>query len=330
MEHETIYRSERDPWDRSRHDKPPGLDEVFNSLFGGGGKSPKNILLILFIISALLFVISGFFIVSPAEQGVILRFGKVHRIAHPGPNWMIPGVEKRRIVDVQRIYGINSQAEMLTSDESYADVDVSVFFRIDNPAKYLFNAVDPIDSLTQATTSSLRQIVGSTTLENIITKGRESARDDIKELINEVIKVYDIGLEITDVKLQHAQAPQQVKPAFDDVIQAREDQDRYKMQAEGYRNKVIPEAEGVSRRIDNQAEADYEKIIMDAKAEVAGFNAVLQEYSKNPRIITDRMYLSTMKNIYGRTKKIFVSGDSSLNVLPLGDLVKLEEIDEEK
>lgn len=311
---------DKDPWDRSKHDEPPGLDEIFDNVVGSNG-GPAKVLVPFLIVILIMFVASGFFIVSPAEKGVVTRFGKLYRIAEPGPNWIIPIVDRRFIVNVHAINTYNYNAEMLTSDESYANVDVTVFYRIQTPEAFLFNAVDPVDALGQATASALRQVVGNTTLEEILTDGRIKAREEINLQIIKIVESYDLGIEVTDTKLQDARHPAAVKAAYDDVIQAREDYDRYIMDAEAYRNNVVPKAEGQKKRIENQAKAEHEKILMEAQGEVAGFLAIVPEFKRSPKIISDRLFYSTMKDIYGNVKKVFVENDKSLNVLPLNEVL---------
>ncbi|MEC7030576.1 MAG: FtsH protease activity modulator HflK [Pseudomonadota bacterium] len=322
------YHMDDDPWNRKRNDQPPNLDDIFKDIFGDGkGKRSRRkgdggtfSFTPFIIIIAVLFLASGFFIVGPAERAVIVRFGKVHREVGPGPNWVFPVVEQRAIVDTQKIGSFNYSAEMLTSDESYADVDVTVFYRVENPKDFLFNVVDPIDSLGQATASALRQVVGSTQLESILTDGRSEARDQIEHQLERIVGAYKLGIEVTDVKLQDAKPPAAVKPSFDDVIQAREDSDRFIMDAEGYRNTVIPKAQGERMRILNRANAIYEQTINDSHAQVAGFISILPEYKRYPDIVRNKLYISTMQDIYGKSRKVFLSNEGNLNLLPLGDL----------
>lgn len=327
MEGITVHRMDDDPWNRKRHDSPPGLDEIFKDLFGdrkSSGRKTKPFPTgpIVFGL-ALLFIASGFFIVGPAEQAVVTRFGQVHRIADPGPNWAFPIAEQRTIVDIQKIGSYNYNAEMLTSDESYADVDVTVFYRVKNPVDFLYNAVDPVDALGQATASSLRQVVGNTTLDAILTDGRADARDQIQQQIEKVVSYYKLGIEVTDTKLQNANFPAPVKPAFDDVIQAREDYDRFIMDAEAYRNTVVPKAEGEKMRILNEANATYEQVVNQAYGQVAPFLSVLPEYKRYPDIIRNEMFISTMRDVYKRSNKVFMSNEGSLNLLPLGEFLSL-------
>jgi membrane protease subunit HflK len=322
----TLYMDD-DPWNRKRKEEPPGVDEILSDIFGKD-EGPGNFLLPLLVIGCLGLLASGFFIVSPPEQAVVLRFGKVVRVVGPGPNWVIPLVETRHIVNTQKIGSYNYHSEMLTSDESYADVDVTVFYRIKDPRKFLFNDIDPIDSLGQSTASALRQVVGNTELDAILTDGRIEARDEIQIQVERIMSVYDNGVEITDTKLQDARAPQLVKAAFDDIIQAREDYNRFIMDAEGYRNKVIPYAQGQAKRIENQGRAEHARLINDAYAKVAGFDALVAEYKKSPEIIRNQLFFSTMQSLYSRTKKIFIGSEGNLNVLPLDKLLSAGESNE--
>lgn len=325
MNQGSVYNMDNDPWNRKKQDSPPGLEDIFKDIFGDGKKKGNekqaNLFVPLFVISLILFAASGFFIVGPAEKAVVTRFGKINRIAGPGPNWAFPLAEHYNIVDIQKIGAYNYSAEMLTSDESYADVDVTVFYRIENPVDFLYNVVDPVNSLGQATASALRQVVGNTPLEQILTDGRAKARDQIQTQIESVVDFYKLGLEVTDTKLQDAKPPQAVKAAFDDVIQAREDYDRFILDAEGYSNSVIPKADGERMRILNRAKGEYEQVVMDASAQVAGFEAIIPEYNKHPDIIRNQIFVSTMKDIYGKARKVFLSNDGSVNLLPLGEII---------
>jgi len=324
MSQGTVCNMDNDPWNRKRHDNPPGLDDIFNDIFGGGKKGDGkqvNLFVPLFFVSLVAFILSGFFIVGPAEKAVVMRFGKVSRVAGPGPNWIFPLAERQITVDVQKIGAYNYSAEMLTRDESYADVDVTVFYRVENPIDFLFNVVDPVNSLGQATASALRQVAGNTTLESILTDGRSNARDQIQSQIELVVDFYKLGIEVTDTKLQDAKPPAAVKAAFDDVIQAREDYDRFILDAEGYKNTVVPKADGERMRILNQAKSLYERNVTDAAAQVAGFEAIIPEYRKHPDIIRNQLFVATMRNIYGKTKKVFLSNDGNLSLLPLGDIL---------
>lgn len=324
---EGVMNMDEDPWKRESGDEPPSLDEIFNDVFGQkkkGGGSSGSLLFPFVLIGSIVLLASGFFIVSPSEQGVVLRFGKVVRVVGPGPNWAIPIIESRQVVNTQKISSYNYSAEMLTRDESYADVDVTVFYRVKEPVKYLFNDVNAIESLAQSTASALRQVVGNTELEAILTDGRVAARDQIQVQVEKIMSTYDNGIEVTDTKLQDAKPPQPVKEAFDDVIQAREDYDRYIMNAEAYRNELIPEAEGKAMRIANQANAEAAKVVNEAHAKVAGFNALVTEYGKHPEIVRNQLFISTMQSVYERTRKIFVNSEGNLNVLPFDKLVNKE------
>ena len=218
---------------------------------------------------------------------------------------------------------------MLTRDENYAEVAVTVFYRIDNPRAYLFNAVDPVGGLTQATASALRQVVGSTDLEDILTSGREAARAQIQQQIQDIIARYQIGLQVTDTKLQmlnhHLKSKQLSMMLF-----KLEDYNRYMMQAEAYKNKVIPQAQGQQMRMMNEADARYEQIIFDAQAQIAGFNALLEQYRRDPDVLKNKMYLNTMKDLYSKVQKVFISNDGNMSVLPLQNMlqnrtIKLED-----
>ena len=212
-------------------------------------------------------------------------------------------------------------------DESknIVDVEVSVVFRIDNPKKYLFNAVDPYESVTQATASALRQVVGSTTLDGILTQTRALARDAIEKQIIDTVEYYNIGINIVDVNLQPAKPPQQVSEAFDDVIKALEDEKRFINEARAYREKVVPIATGKAKRIIQESEGYQQQVVLDAKAQVASFLAIQPQYQINPEVVGNNIYYSKMQDLYARVDKLFVDIPKNQNTfmyLPIDQLVK--------
>jgi len=327
--------NDKDIWSRKpKKPGPPDLDELLNklqkkinSLFTRkktiGDQEPAKtsalpgIGLVLLII-LIIWVIFGVFIVSPAEHAVVLRFGKYVTTVGPGPHWIPRFIESRRTVNVQRVSTFPYKAEMLTKDANIVSVAVAVQYRVDNIRNSLFNVVDPIASLQQATASALRQVVGHTTLDEILTTGRELAREQISDQLTKILDLYHAGIVVTDVALQPAKPPEAVTEAFDDVNKAREDEQRYINQANAYLQKVVPIAQGQAARILKEAAAYQQQVILQAEAKTARYLALLPQYERAPRVTRERLYLSTIEAVLQNSSKILIDTKSaSMMYLPL-------------
>lgn len=331
----------KDPWDGKN--QPPDLDEALkriqeklkNALFGGAGRPSGDTPggngggflagLIFFVIFAL-WVLSGIFIVDPAEQAVILRFGKYVETVGPGPHWIPRIISSKLVINVDSVMDYSYSAQMLTSDENLVSVAVAVQYRIGDLKEYLFNVSNPQESLQQATSSALRQVVGTTTLDQIITEGREVWGGKVQETLVKTLGIYKTGILIVNVSPQPARAPESVQDAFDDAIKAQEDERRFKEQAHAYAAKVVPIAEGRASRIEQESTAYAKQVVLRAQGEVAEFLALLPQYTLAPRVIGEKMYLETMQKVFENTSKIIVDGKSgNLLYLPLDKLVEVQK-----
>lgn len=334
----------KDPW---RHDdgngQPPDLDKLMldlqrklKGMMGGKGGGTGNIppqggqgmpnfnfrwvLIALFVI----YVLSGIYIVKPAEQAVVLQFGKYVTEVGPGPHWLPPIIRSKRVLNVEEIHDIKHRNRMLTGDENIVSIDVKVQYRVGNIKDYLFNLVDPVYSLQEATDSAIRQVVGASTLDEILTTERGRVRDEIRQQLEETLALYQAGILVTDVAMEAARPPEEVQEAFDDAIKASEDEDRMINQAKAYREHVIPIARGNAERVLADARAYAQEIQLKADADATRFSAILSEYKKAPTVTRRRMYLDTLQNVYGQTSKIIVDSKGGNNVfyLPLDQLAK--------
>lgn len=342
-------KKEKDPWGNDRQ-SPPDLEEALKNFqrklrkaLGGGRKNPiteppdrdesggGGLLIGLIVLVAVLFwALSGIFIVGPAEEAVILRFGKYIETVGPGPHWIPRFIDRKivRNVDVRMKYAYS--AHMLTKDENIASVAIEVRYRIGDLKDYLFNVSDPIETLHQATASALRQVIGHNDLGSIITEGRESWGTDVQTLLRKILAEYKVGLQIEKVLPQSARAPEKVQDAFDDAISAREDERRYKEKAYAYIAKVLPIARGNAKRILEQAEGENQQVVLQAKGAVAEFLALLPEYKLAPGIMRERMYLDTMQQVLSQSSKILVDGRAgNMIYLPLERLLN-QQIDRAK
>ncbi len=319
----------KNPWDDNK--SPPDLDEAikrvmnkFKKLFStslkSGGSSPIQsisnnnntgfIAGLFLVIIFILWALSGIFIVDQAEQAAILRFGKYVETVGPGPHWIPRFVESRIIVNVGRVSDYSYSAQMLTQDTNLVAVSVAVKFQVDDVRAYLFNVSSPEESLRQATSSALRQVVGTTTLEQIITEGQEAWGQRVQESLIKILELYNTGLIIVKVDPQSARAPENVQDAFDDAIKAREDEKRFKARALAYKARVLPVAKGKAERIKEEAKAYALQVVLKAKGEVAEFLAILPVYLRAPTVTSERMYLDSMQQVLSKSRKIIVDGRS--------------------
>ncbi len=335
----------KDPW--GGKSQPPDLDEALKRLQeklkkaflrasdkqssqpqaadSGGGTSNASgagflAMMSMFVI-LVLWALSGIFIVDPAEQAVILRFGKYVETVGPGPHWIPRFISSKTVLNVDRVSDYSYSAQMLTKDENLVSVAVAVQYRIGDLQAYLFNVADPEESLQQATSSALRQVVGTTTLDQIITEGREAWGNSVQDSLIKTLARYKTGIVIVNVSPQPARAPENVQDAFDDAIKAQEDEKRFKEQAGAYAARVVLIAEGNARRIYEEAKAFAEQVVLRAEGETAEFLQLLPEYTRSPFVTGERMYLDAMQKILNASSKIIVDGKAgNLMYLPLDKL----------
>lgn len=331
---------DKDPWGGKKDQQsPPEITEVFDKLqkqiakwfnlkpSGTGSHVPSSYFKSVGIVVLLLFAIwfaLGIFIVNPAERAVILQFGKYKETVDPGLHWIPRVINKVYVVNEQKIDNYSYQALMLTTDENIVSVAVAVQYRIDNARAFLFNAIAPEQSLKQATASALRQVIGQTTLDDILTKGRDQVRAEVEQKLKEILALYKTGLHITTIAMQPARAPDAVKDAFDDAIKAREDEQRFVNQAQAYTMQVEPIAKGHVQRIAQEANAYKEQVVLRATGDTAKFLALLPEYIKAPEVTKQRLYLDVMEKLMHNTTKVLIDakGNGNMFYLPLDKLVK--------
>ncbi|PCJ84641.1 MAG: FtsH protease activity modulator HflK [Thiotrichaceae bacterium] len=338
---------DKDPWGGNRGNRgnqgPPDLDEVFKnlqnkfgSLFGGKGgggsggtgASGSGLGMGVGVVIAILlgfWLVSGFYKVEEAERAVVFRFGQHVDTTQKGLHWHIPApFERVEKVDVTKVYTIPLNSTMLTEDENIVDIFGTVQYQIDNAEKYLFNVKNPEISLSQVTESALRQSIGRSKMDYVITEGRGEIAIQVKDIIQSIVNNYGTGLHIFKVNIQSAKPPEAVKDAFDDVTQAREDEERFKNEAEAYRNEVLPKARGASARMREEADAYKNEVITRAEGEAERFTQLLKEYKKSPQITRERLYLDMMESVLSNSSKVMVDveGGNNLLYLPLDKLME--------
>ncbi|QNS14337.1 FtsH protease activity modulator HflK [Mannheimia bovis] len=330
--------SQQGPTNNQRNEqKPPDLEEVFSSLLKkmGGGKSPNSngsrnpnsiglgkFLPIVLGLATVVWAGSGFYTVQEAERGVVTRLGKLDNIVMPGLNWKPTFIDSVTRVNVERVSELNTSGSMLTQDENMVQVEMTVQYRVEDPAKYLFSVSNPDESLKQATDSALRYVIGHMTMDEILTTGRATVRERTWTTLREIIKTYDMGLLVTDVNFQYARPPEDVKAAFDDAIKAQEDEQRLIREAEAYARGEEPIARGQAQRTIEQAEAYKEAVVLNAKGEVERLSQLLPEYKASPELTRERLYIQTMEKVMKNTPKVVMDASgNNLNVLPFDKLM---------
>jgi membrane protease subunit HflK len=331
------------PWNDGGQQGPPDLDKVvrdlqrkLGGLFGGrggsgsgGGKSAGGAGLgVIIAVIVVLWSLSGIYKVDDAERGVVMQFGRYQTTTMPGLHWHIPfPIQKVDTVNVAAVESYKHQTRMLTADENLVIVDTVVQFRRADPIAFLFNVRDPLATLAEVSESAIREIVGSATLDFVVTEGRAEIAERTKELIQGVLDDYGAGLEVTSVNLQDANFPPQVQASVEDVIKAREDKERLALEAQAYANDIVPRARGNAARQVLDAEAHSARVVADASGESARFEALLEEYLKAPDVTRERLYLETVESVYSSTNKVLIDADGSGNLLylPLDELLKRQQ-----
>ncbi|PMZ91158.1 MULTISPECIES: FtsH protease activity modulator HflK [unclassified Pseudomonas] len=341
----------QDPWGGKRRNNgdrkgPPDLDEAFrklqeslNGLFGGGkkrggddgggpGKSGGfgGLLGIGLVVLAAVWLYSAVYVVDEQEQAVVLRFGKYYETVGPGLNIYFPPIDKKYMENVTRERAYTKQGQMLTEDENIVEVPLTVQYKISNLQDFVLSVDQPEISLQHATDSALRHVVGSTAMDQVLTEGRELMASEIKERLQRFMDTYRTGITVTQVNVQSAAAPREVQEAFDDVIRAREDEQRSRNQAETYANGVVPEARGQAQRILEDANGYRDETVSRAKGEADRFTKLVAEYRKAPEVTRQRLYLDTMQEVFTNTSKVLVTGNkngqNNLLYLPLDKMVE--------
>ena len=334
----------KDPWgnkggNKNRGDGPPDLDEIvrkmqqgLGGIFGnkssngstkGGGSALSTAFIVIAIIAWLTF--DSFYAIDEQERGVVLRFGEHVADLQPGLSLRFPRpIEKVIKVNVGQLRSITHQANMLTQDENIVDVEVAVQWKIRNPADFLFNLYAPAATLRQVTESAVREVIGKSKLDFVLTEGRSEIAQRQELLIQEIMDLYNSGVAIAKVEMQSAKPPEQVKAAFDDAIKAREDEQRSVNQAEAYKNDVIPKARGAAARMREESNGYKAKVIAKAEGEANRFEQLLAEYQRAPEVTRQRLYLDAIESVLSSSSKVLMDSDNgnSLMYLPIDKLLE--------
>ncbi|NQZ09924.1 MAG: FtsH protease activity modulator HflK [Algicola sp.] len=336
-----------DPWkNRGKKEQgPPDLDKVFQDLadkvsgiFGGkpkpagsgssGGAGGKLGMGIVIAILVIVWFFSGLYTIKEAERAIVLRFGEYHGLEEPGLSWKPTFIDTVEVVDIKAINSLAAGGDMLTKDENVVRVEFMVQYRVIDPRNYKYSVTNADDSLSQATDSALRYVVGHSLMGDVLTSGREKVRQDTREAMQRIIDPYNLGLEIVDVNFKDARPPEEVKDAFDDAIAAQEDEERFIKEAEAYARELEPRARGQVKRMEQEANAYGQRVVLEAEGKVASFAKLLPEYQNAPEVTRQRLYLDAMEQVYSSTSKVLVDveGGGNMMYLPLDKIMQQQNM----
>lgn len=293
--------------------------------------------IVAFIAAAIVWLASGIYFVQEGEVGVIRRFGKEVGQTAPGINYHLPWpIEYLNIVNIAnirraeigfrsegtsvgRLQRVISESLMLTGDENIVDAQMIIQYKVQDPSKFLFLLRAPEDTLYAASEVALRSVVGKTTIDEVLTTGRGQIQSGTREFLQKLMDDYQSGIQVTEVKLQVVDPPDQVKDAFHEVVRAREDRERLINQARGYKEDLIPRARGQAQKIIREAEAYKGERILKAQGDTARFLELYEEYQKAKQVTRDRLYLETMGRVLPKAQKFVVDPNVNTNIVPLVD-----------
>ena len=350
-------------WGKKPNDGPPDLDEILRKLnqklaglFGkrgpapvgpsgppSGPSGPSNAFFggsVAFIVILIVgvWLASGFYIVEEGRRGVVLRLGKYIETTMPGPRWHIPfPIESAEVVNVSGVRTVEvgyrgnpknkqpAEALMLTDDENIVDVQFAIQYTLKSPEDYLFSNRNPDDNVLQAAETSIREVVGKSKMDFVLSQGRSEVASRVKQLMQQILDRYKTGINVTTVNLQNVQAPEQVLAAFEDVVRAGQDRERFKNEGQAYANNVVPNARGVAARLLEEANGYKQTAVATAQGDASRFRQILAEYEKAPAVTRERLYLETVQQILSNTTKIVVDqkGGQNLLYLPLDKIIQM-------
>lgn len=330
---------QNNPWGRRPNQGGPDLDERvkswqrrFESLFrpgGGRGNESRSLLMLLAIVAVAVFVLSGLFQIKAAEQGIILRFGKLVDIRSQGWGWRWPWVETLIKVNVASVNSNEYKSRVLTSDVNLVDLRFAVQYQLSDPKKVLFALKDPEATLSEVSEMAIREVVGRSELDNVLVgKTRPEITRRAKELIQSTLDAYNTGITITTVNLTDVQVPEAVIPSQRDANKALADQERFVKEAQAYANSIIPVAEGGAARMQQDAEAYKSKVTAIAEGQASLFQQVQQAYAQSPEITRRRLYMDAVETMLSRAHKVLIDSKAgggaggNMFYLPLDKLLE--------
>ncbi len=288
---------------------------------------------------ALVFLFTCFYSVDTDEMAVVLRFGKYASTEESGlhmkiPFWVDEAIKVKTKLILQEEFGFRSEftrsgrttystqnfdeeSLMLTGDLNVADVEWIVQFQVSDPKKFLFRVRDPLTTVRDISQAIMRRVVGDRLVTDVLTVGRAAISSEAQRLMQEIMDQYDIGVHIVGVKMQDVNPPESVKPSFNEVNSAKQEQEQTINQAERSYNKQVPEAKGEAEQLVAEAQGYAATTINRAKGDAEKLDAVLREYQKAPDVTRRRLYLDAMQEVLQRVNQLVLVDEKAKGVLPL-------------
>ncbi len=321
------------PW--GRRPGGPDLDERLKSfqrrlesLFRPGGKSADSgtLLLIVVAFAVVVWLWNGVYTVKAPERGVVQRFGRYVATTPPGLHFRLPWpIESVNIVNVASVNSSDFKSRVLTSDVNLVDLHFAVQYQFADPVKKLFSVRNPEDTLSEVSESAIREIVGRSTLDELLVG---STRPEItrrtKELIQGVLDFYNAGITVTTVNLEDVQVPDAVIPSQRDANKAQADKERLHLEAEAYANGILPVAQGAAARIQQDAQAYKSQVIAIAEGQAARFAQLEAAYAQAPEVTRRRLYTDTIESVLAHAHKVIIDSRAGGNLvyLPIDKLLE--------
>jgi membrane protease subunit HflK len=312
---------QNNPWGGRRpggQGNGPDLDERvkswqrrLESLFrpgGGRGSEGRSALILVAVVALVIWLASGIFQIKAAEQGVILRFGKLVDIRNQGPGWRWPWpIEQLVKVNVASIQSSEYKSRVLTSDVNLVELRFAVQYQLSDPKKVLFQVKDPEATLSEVSEMAIREVVGRSELDNVLVgKTRPEITRRAKELIQRTLDAYNTGITITTVNLTDVQVPEPVIPSQRDANKALADQERFVKESQAYANSIIPVAQGAAARMQQDAEAYKSQVTALAEGQTSRFLQLESAYAQAPDVTRKRLYMDTIENVLARAHKVLI------------------------
>jgi len=314
---------QRDPWGKNRQTGKSPLDGLLKNLKTHAGKlgpGPGSILTGVVVLLIVGLLLSSYTIIDARQVGVVLRFGQYSRTLSPGFHFKLPQpIESINKVEATRVRSVNDKVTMLTRDENIIAVDFTVQYQVDDARKYLFSLNDPDGTIQSAAEAAVRGVIGGSDMDQILSAAGANLVSEAQVTLQKTMDGYDSGLRVTEVSFQNVSPPKEVKDAFDDVNNAREDKQSIENAALAYANKVVPVARGDAARIAAEASGYKAERIARAQGDTTRFNQILKEYKAAPDVTRKRLWLETMEQVLADNPKVIDStGGRNIINMPFG------------
>ncbi|HEY8328722.1 MAG TPA: FtsH protease activity modulator HflK [Rhodanobacter sp.] len=311
---------QRDPWNRNRQGGKSPLDDLLNNArkrLGKLGQGPGSILTGVVVVLVVGLLFSSYTIIGARQAGVVLRFGEYSRTLPPGFHLKLPQpIESVTKVEATRIRSVTDKVAMLTKDENIITIDFTVQYQVDDSRKYLFSLNDPDGTIGAAAEAAVRSAIGSSDMDQILSAAGASLVAQAQETLQKTLDTYDSGLRVTEVSFQNVAPPNEVRDAFDDVNNAREDKQSIENAALAYASKVVPVARGDAARIAAEAAGYKAERVARATGDAARFELLLKQYKAAPEVTRKRLWLETMEQVMAKNPKV-IDGSGGRNIINL-------------